>query len=232
MPELRPEDERKTARRAHLCGGEVPAAREVPYSRPACKIPMGSRRSSSRTPPWDRCGRDAPSPLSSRRPRPRVCCKLPDPCKTRKTGRIIDFALKFAGGFFNKAARIRHLEAALRCAWRGGRTSPNTVRNGSIRGRTGQAPDPSFLGPLIAVLINCVDDDMWAENLERARGPRPFRPGVSGPGVESSKVCTPSPATNRSRTRSCACTRRRQWSRTASFTCAMRRNGSPIFGGG
>jgi hypothetical protein len=36
--------------------------------------------------------------------------KIPDPCKTRKTGRIIDAALKFASGFFDKAIWIRHLK--------------------------------------------------------------------------------------------------------------------------
>ena len=72
--------------------------------------------------------------------------KIPEPCKSEKTGRIIIPALKFAWVIFDKAISIRHLKADLRFERTGGLTSPSRGADRSIRGATGEAPGRRFRG--------------------------------------------------------------------------------------
>ena len=63
-----------------------------------------------------------------------------DPCKTGKTGLIINFVLKIAPVFFNKVISIRYLEAGLRLERTGVPFAPCRGRNRAIRGLTGGSP--------------------------------------------------------------------------------------------
>ena len=111
-----------------------------------------------------------------------------DPCKTRKTGRIIDFALRFAPVFFNKVSRIRYLGVAFLCARTGVILPSCRGRNRSIRGRTGgslrDADFVEFHGVFehnnVAILTITITADIWVETPPRQAGQRHVPPARRG----------------------------------------------------
>src|SRR5271165_204934 len=70
----------------------------------------------------------------------------PTPCKTGKTGRIIDSALRFARVFRGKAIYINRLRAGFRRERTGAYFRRSGRPNRAIRGRAGEATKRRFIG--------------------------------------------------------------------------------------